>query len=101
MHLLYGLTPTKGGGTMRVAIITGASRGLGLALARELAARHWALVLDARAADALAAVETELAPLTTVVAVAGSVADPHHRTELVRHAEALGGRDGLGNHPRH
>src|SRR5437867_1683273 len=55
---------------MKVAIVTGASRGLGLALARELAGRHWALVLDARRADALAAVEAELAPLTTVVAAA-------------------------------
>jgi len=86
---------------MKVAIITGASRGLGRAVARELADRKWALVLDARGADALRAIEAELAPRTTVVAVAGSVADPHHRTELVRAAEALGGIDALVNNASH
>src|SRR5438128_734179 len=86
---------------MKVAIVTGASRGLGLALARELAARHWALVLDARRADALAAVEAELAPLTTVVAVAGSIGEPHHRAELVRRAQELGGIDALVNNASH
>jgi NAD(P)-dependent dehydrogenase (short-subunit alcohol dehydrogenase family) len=86
---------------MQVAIVTGASRGLGLALARELAARRWALVLDARGADALAAVEAELAPLTTVVTVAGSVADPHHRAELVREAQQLGGIDAIVNNASH
>jgi NAD(P)-dependent dehydrogenase (short-subunit alcohol dehydrogenase family) len=42
------------------AIITGASRGLGLALARALAARRWRLVIDARGADALQAARREL-----------------------------------------
>ena len=46
---------------MQVAIITGASRGLGLALATELAGRGWALVIDARGSDALAAAEAGLA----------------------------------------
>ena len=86
---------------MKVALITGASRGLGQALARELADRQWALVLDARGAEALDAIEAELAPRTTVVAIAGSVADPHHRTELVRAAEALGGIDALVNNASH
>ena len=86
---------------MKVAIITGASRGLGQALARELADRKWALVLDARGTEALAAIEAELAARTTVVAVAGSVADPHHRTELVRAAEALGGIDAVINNASH
>jgi NAD(P)-dependent dehydrogenase (short-subunit alcohol dehydrogenase family) len=86
---------------MKVAIITGASRGLGRALARELADRKWALVLDARGAEALQAIEAELTPRTTVVAVAGSVADPHHRAELVRAAEALGGIDALVNNASH
>jgi NAD(P)-dependent dehydrogenase (short-subunit alcohol dehydrogenase family) len=86
---------------MKVAIITGASRGLGRALARELASRHWALVLDGRGPEALSAVEAELAPLTTVVAVAGNVSDPHHRAELVRRAAALGGIDALVNNASH
>src|SRR5437870_3708033 len=53
---------------MPTAIITGASRGLGRALARALAERGWNLVLDARGADALQEVATELAPTTKVLA---------------------------------
>jgi NAD(P)-dependent dehydrogenase (short-subunit alcohol dehydrogenase family) len=86
---------------MNVAIITGASRGLGLALARELTRRNWALVLDARGADALAEVERELQPQTTVVAVAGDITDPDHRRRLVRAAEKLGGLDAVVNNASH
>ena len=68
---------------MPVAIVTGASRGLGLALARELAARRWRLVVDARDGVALERVRAELAELTDVVAVEGDVADAAHRRELV------------------
>ena len=67
---------------MSSAIITGASRGLGLALARALAGRGRRLVIDARGADALETVRAELAELTEVVAVSGDVADPGHRREL-------------------
>jgi NAD(P)-dependent dehydrogenase (short-subunit alcohol dehydrogenase family) len=69
--------------TTPVAIVTGASRGLGLALARELAARDWRLVIDARGADALERARTELAARTDVTALAGDVADPRHREALV------------------
>ena len=86
---------------MNVAIITGASRGLGLALARELATRDWALVVDARGSEALAEVEEELAGRTTIVAVAGDITDPDHRRELVRAAEKLGGVDALINNASH
>ena len=86
---------------MKVAIVTGASRGLGLALARELAARRWALVLDARGRDALRRVKGELSSLTTVVAVPGDLTDPDHRAELVRRAEALGGIDVIVNNASH
>ena len=82
---------------MPTAIITGASRGLGLALARALAERSWNLVLDARGAEALEKVAEELAATTEVVAVTGDVADDDHRAELVEAARAMGGPDLLVN----
>jgi len=82
---------------MPTAIITGASRGLGLALARALADRAWNLVLDARGGEALQAAAEELSPKTQVVAVTGDVADEAHRAELVEAARALGGPDLLVN----
>src|SRR4051794_18780151 len=82
---------------MAVALITGASRGLGRALARELAANGWTLVIDAREPTALAAVADELSPLTTVVAIAGDVADDAHRVALIEAATARGGIDLLVN----
>ena len=79
----------------RTALITGASRGLGLALARALATRRWRLVIDARGESALEAARAELAATTEVVALAGDVADEWHRRALV---EATGGRlDALVN----
>jgi NAD(P)-dependent dehydrogenase (short-subunit alcohol dehydrogenase family) len=69
-----------------VGIVTGASRGLGLALARALDERGWRLVVDARGADALA---DATAGLSRVTAIAGDVADPEHRRALV---EAAGER---------
>lgn len=71
---------------MPLAIITGASRGLGLALARALAQRGWALVLDARGAADLERAARELGAITEVAAIPGDVADPAHRCALVRAA---------------
>jgi NAD(P)-dependent dehydrogenase (short-subunit alcohol dehydrogenase family) len=68
---------------MPTAIVTGASRGLGLALARELARGKWRLVIDARGGDALEAAHAELSRLTEVVAIRGDVADGQHRLRLV------------------
>jgi NAD(P)-dependent dehydrogenase (short-subunit alcohol dehydrogenase family) len=68
---------------MDTALITGASRGLGLALARELARRNWRLVIDARGAEELEDARAELAMRTDVVAVAGDVADRSHRRALI------------------
>ena len=68
---------------MDTALITGASRGLGLALARALAQRSWRLVIDARGAEALEAARAELAELTEVVAIPGDVADATHREALI------------------
>ncbi|HEX2415878.1 MAG TPA: SDR family oxidoreductase [Thermoleophilaceae bacterium] len=65
---------------MPVGIITGASRGLGLALVRSLAGRGWRLVVDARGREAL---ETATAGLAGVVPIPGDVADPRHRLALV------------------
>src|SRR5215471_10172883 len=78
---------------MPVALITGASRGLGRALARTLAARNWSLVLDARGAADLDAVAQELSGWTRVVALAGDVADPEHRAALAAAAVDLGWHD--------
>jgi NAD(P)-dependent dehydrogenase (short-subunit alcohol dehydrogenase family) len=73
-----------------VAVVTGASQGLGLALAEALAARGWALVIDARRAARLDAAVTRLSPLTAVVGVAGDVNDPEHRRALASVAAELG-----------
>lgn len=74
-----------------VAIITGASRGLGRATAQALAHRGWDLVIDARGSDALRAVAEDLASTTTVEALTGDVTDAAHRAALVSAAAALGG----------
>jgi NAD(P)-dependent dehydrogenase (short-subunit alcohol dehydrogenase family) len=68
---------------MPTAIVTGASRGLGLALARALAGWDWRLVIDGRDAADLSAARSVLSELTEVIALAGDVADERHRRELV------------------
>ena len=70
---------------MNIGIVTGASRGLGLALTRELLVRGWRVVVNARDAAALSAATDGLAG---VVAVPGDVTDPRHRAELVAAAGA-------------
>ncbi len=81
----------------RTALITGASRGLGLALARRLARDGWALVIDARGAEDLEAARAELAEFTEVIAIPGDVADPEHRRALAVAASEAGGLDALVN----
>jgi NAD(P)-dependent dehydrogenase (short-subunit alcohol dehydrogenase family) len=71
---------------MPLALLTGASRGLGLALARALADRGWSLVIDARHIGDLDAVARELGERTEVAAVAGDIADPDHRRALAHAA---------------
>ena len=66
-----------------VGIVTGASRGLGLALSRALAERGWRLVVDARGGEAL---ERAVSGLDGVVAIAGDVAGAEHRRALVEAA---------------
>ena len=65
------------------ALITGGSRGLGLALATELARRRWTLVIDARGAPALRAAADRLRALTDVTAIPGDVTDAWHREALL------------------
>jgi NAD(P)-dependent dehydrogenase (short-subunit alcohol dehydrogenase family) len=82
--------------TSSVAVITGASQGLGRALAQELASRGWSLVLDARHEAALAEAVRQL-PGGPHPAIAGDVADPAHRRDLAEVAAELGGATALVN----
>jgi NAD(P)-dependent dehydrogenase (short-subunit alcohol dehydrogenase family) len=82
---------------MSVAIVTGASRGLGEALAVGLARAGWSLVVDGRDRrtldDAADLARAQVTPGAHVVAVAGDVTDPDHRHDLTAAAFDLGGLD--------
>jgi NAD(P)-dependent dehydrogenase (short-subunit alcohol dehydrogenase family) len=78
-----------------VAVVTGASQGLGLALAHRLIDDGWAVVIDARHPERLRAAEAELAsaaPDATerIIAIEGDITDAIHRHELARSARRLG-----------
>jgi NAD(P)-dependent dehydrogenase (short-subunit alcohol dehydrogenase family) len=91
----------------QIAVVTGASRGLGLELASGLAASGYSLVIDGRDSQALLAAAELLgrpvgydsaggqggsSPLSnTVIAIAGDIADPAHRGALLAAADSLGG----------
>jgi NAD(P)-dependent dehydrogenase (short-subunit alcohol dehydrogenase family) len=81
----------------RTILITGASRGLGLALARALATLGWSLIIDSRRAEDLEAARDELARLTEVIAIPGDVAEPAHRQALASAARQAGGLDAVMN----
>ena len=80
---------------MTTAIITGASRGFGLALAADLAGDGWHVIVDGRHADRLRAAVADLGP--NVEAIPGDVTDPDHRLALVAAAVRHGRLDLLVN----
>jgi NAD(P)-dependent dehydrogenase (short-subunit alcohol dehydrogenase family) len=89
---------------LKVAIVTGASRGLGRALAGGLREIGWALIVDGRDADALRAAEGDLRRVAAaaesdppILAIPGDVTDPGHRRALSDAARELGRLDLLVN----
>ena len=77
----------------KTALITGTSRGLGLELARALAAKGWQLILTARNAAKLLEVQKELEQITQVDAISGDVIDEIHLLQLPEKAAQMGGLD--------
>ncbi|TMK21861.1 MAG: SDR family oxidoreductase [Actinobacteria bacterium] len=73
-----------------VAVVTGASQGLGLALAKALSDEGWWLIVDARDGRRLQAAVARLPEDRIVVTVPGDVADAAHREAIARAATALG-----------
>jgi NAD(P)-dependent dehydrogenase (short-subunit alcohol dehydrogenase family) len=95
---------TSPSGAGRTAVVTGASRGLGRALAGWLVTAGYALVIDARDGAALESARAALesargssGAAAPVVAIPGDVTDPAHRTALQHAAGVLGGPDLLVN----
>jgi len=81
----------------KTALITGASRGLGLALARGLAQRGWNLIITAQDRLRLGAVRDELAAITHVAALAGDITDSLHQEQLGVLARGHAGLDAVMN----
>lgn len=82
---------------MKSALITGASRGLGLALARQLAEKGWGIIIDARGKKALKQIGHVLSSKTKVIAIPGDITTESHRKKLAKAASELGGLDALVN----
>jgi NAD(P)-dependent dehydrogenase (short-subunit alcohol dehydrogenase family) len=80
---------------MSIGLITGASRGLGLALARELVGRHWRLVIDGRDPTALKEAAATLGG--EVIAIPGDIADASHRRQLMEAVDRFDDLDLLVN----
>jgi short-subunit dehydrogenase len=83
----------------RVAIVTGASRGIGVRIAEALAREGSHVAVSARSASELDAVRERLVAIgVRAIAVPGDVTDASHRAELVARTEAeLGPVDVLVN----
>jgi NAD(P)-dependent dehydrogenase (short-subunit alcohol dehydrogenase family) len=80
-----------------LALITGASKGLGLALAHALALAGWDLILTARGGVALRLAAATLTPHASVDLIDGDVTDAEHRADLVKLVTERGGLDALIN----
>ena len=81
----------------QAALITGASKGLGKALAEMLARSGWELVITARGEDRLTQVSDDLSEFTRVITVEGDINDAGHRTRVVDAVIFLGGLDAVIN----
>ena len=82
----------------KTAIVTGASRGIGLAIAQRLVDEGARVVVTARNKDALGEAVASLGGPKRALGVAGKADDPEHQVETVRHAiETFGGADFLVN----
>jgi NAD(P)-dependent dehydrogenase (short-subunit alcohol dehydrogenase family) len=82
----------------KVALITGASKGLGLTLAHFFAAQRYDLIITARNAEALGKAQVQLEKHGVhIMAVAGDVSDPNHHRYLVEAVRPYGGLDLLVN----
>lgn len=77
----------------KTALITGASRGLGLALAKTLAQKGWQLVINGRNAKVLFQAQKELQQFTNVTAISGDMIDEIHLLQFPERVAALGGLD--------
>jgi NAD(P)-dependent dehydrogenase (short-subunit alcohol dehydrogenase family) len=76
-----------------VALVTGGSRGLGRALAAELARRGWRVIIDGRDAASLRAAASQMSLPDAVTAIPGDVADAEHRARLADAVATAGGLD--------
>ena len=80
---------------MTTAIITGASRGLGRALTKQLVRDGWTVIIDGRDIDAVLTTAAQIGP--QVIPVPGDITDAVHRDSLLAAAERTGGLDLLVN----
>lgn len=91
------MTEKNGAQTPRVALVTGASRGLGRAFTQRLVRGGWHVVIDARDHVRLIEMVDDLAIPHAVTAIPGDVADPSHRALLAEAVAEAGGLDLLVN----